>query len=47
MPNNNYPHIQVLNELYQEETQAFRKVHRMIDLFKGCSVYLGVIKEKI
>ena len=47
MPNNNHPHIQALYEYYQKETQAFRKVHRMIDLFKGCSVYLGEIKEKL
>ena len=35
MPNNNHPHIQALHELYQEEKQAFRKVHRMIDLFES------------
>ena len=35
MPNNNHPHIQALYEYYQEETQAFRKVHRMIDLFES------------
>jgi hypothetical protein len=35
MPNNNHPHLQALHELYQDETQAFRKVHRMIDLFES------------
>ena len=47
MPNNNHPHIQALHELYQEETQAFLEVYRMIDLFESCSEYLGVIKEKL
>jgi hypothetical protein len=29
-----HPHIGVLHQLYTSETQAFRKVHRMIDLFE-------------
>jgi hypothetical protein len=35
MPKNNHPHIQALYEYYQKESQAFRKVHRMIDLFES------------
>ena len=35
MSKNNHPHIQALHELYQKETQAFRQVHRMIDLFES------------
>jgi len=31
----NHPHIKTLFELYQNESQAFRKVHRMIDLFES------------
>jgi len=29
-----HPQIEILNNLYQKETQPFRKVHRMIDLFE-------------
>ncbi len=32
---NYHPHIKVLVDLYQSETQPFRKVHRMIDLFES------------
>ncbi len=35
MSKNNHPHIQSLYEYYQKEAQAFRKVHRMIDLFES------------
>ncbi|MDP4596320.1 MAG: NACHT domain-containing protein, partial [Crocinitomicaceae bacterium] len=32
---NKHPHLNTLHSLYQTETQAFRKVHRMIDLFES------------
>ncbi len=32
---NNHSHIKALVELYHSETQPFRKVHRMIDLFES------------
>lgn len=31
----NHPHLRELFRLYQSETQSFRKVHRMIDLFES------------
>lgn len=34
-PMNNHPHLKTLHSLYLSETQAFRKVHRMIDLFES------------
>ncbi len=30
-----HPHLKILHSLYLSETQAFRKVHRMIDLFES------------
>jgi len=32
---NNHPHLKILHSLYLNETQSFRKVHRMIDLFES------------
>ena len=32
---NKHPHITELYKIYQSETQPFRKVHRMIDLFES------------
>ena len=32
---NNHPHLKILHSLYLKETQSFRKVHRMIDLFES------------
>jgi hypothetical protein len=32
---NNHPHLKILHSLYLNETQAFRKVHRMTDLFES------------
>ena len=32
---NNHPHLNILHSLYLNETQSFRKVHRMIDLFES------------
>jgi hypothetical protein len=32
---NNHPQIASLYQIYQSESQPFRKVHRMIDLFES------------
>jgi tetratricopeptide (TPR) repeat protein len=32
---NNHPYLKILHSLYLGETQTFRKVHRMIDLFES------------
>jgi hypothetical protein len=29
------PHLKILAEIYQSESQPFRKIHRMIDLFES------------
>ena len=30
-----HAHLETLHQLYTSETQSFRKVHRMIDLFES------------
>jgi len=38
-----HPHIQVLHHLFLSETQPFRKVHRMIDLFESLIKFHTVV----
>jgi len=40
---NQHPHIQVLHQLFLSETQPFRKVHRMIDLFESLIKFHTVV----